>query len=137
MWNQFARCLNCPVLSLLEQILFLRLARFLPPILPPGLSRFSGFPSLFRSKATRKAIPITSALRSFGYVINRTARGGCGRLGERRVTEVQKQKNYLSKAKEADEMAEKARDVLTREAWRKIAQNYRKLAGLEGGESKG
>ena len=46
-----------------------------------------------------------------------------------------KQEDYLVKARDADEMAEKARDVLTREAWRKIAQNYRVLAGSsdEGG----
>lgn len=40
-----------------------------------------------------------------------------------------KQQDYLSKASEADEMAEKAKSTLTRDAWRKIAQNYRVLAG--------
>ena len=39
-----------------------------------------------------------------------------------------KQENYLSKAKEAEEMAQKARNAVTRAAWIKIAQNYRVLA---------
>ena len=43
------------------------------------------------------------------------------------MTDDQKQ-DYLSKAKEADGMAEKASIGLTRDAWRKIAENYRKLA---------
>jgi len=46
------------------------------------------------------------------------------------VTEDQKQEYLVAKAKEADEMAEKVSGALTREAWRKIAQNYRKLAGV-------
>jgi hypothetical protein len=53
------------------------------------------------------------------------------------VTEDQKQEDYLSKAKEADLMVEKASGAPTREAWRKIAQNYRKLAGLADAEPKG
>ena len=57
--------------------------------------------------------------------------------GESRVTEDQKQEDYLSKAKEADLMVEKASGAPTREAWRKIAQNYRKLAGLADAEPKG
>ena len=56
--------------------------------------------------------------------------------GERRVSQDQKQDDYLTKAKEADAMAEKARDGLTRDAWRKIAQNYRVLAGTDN-ESRG
>ena len=51
--------------------------------------------------------------------------------GERRVSTEQKQEDYLTKAREADVMAEKAKDVLTRDAWRKIAQNYRVLAGVK------
>ena len=48
--------------------------------------------------------------------------------GERRVTEDQKQENFLSKAKEADEVANKAKSPHVRDRWRKIADNYRKLA---------
>ena len=47
------------------------------------------------------------------------------------MSQDQNQEDYLSKAKEADEMADKARDALMRDAWRKIAQNYRVLAGVK------
>lgn len=60
----------------------------------------------------------------------RTRPNGAPCHGELRVTEDQKQEYLVAKAKEADEMAEKVSGALTREAWRKIAQNYRKLAGV-------
>jgi len=41
----------------------------------------------------------------------------------------QKQEDYLSRAKEAAEMAAKAKSAPTRDAWLKIAENYRVLAG--------
>lgn len=55
-------------------------------------------------------------------------RGLVGAFGGKRRVD-QKQENYLSKAKEAEEMAQKAKNVLTRVAWQKIAENYRVLAG--------
>jgi hypothetical protein len=68
-----------------------------------------------------------------GMVLYRTPSRGLGRLGKRRVTDDQKQENFLSKAKEAEELAEKAKNPRVRDAWLKIAQNYRRLAGLEAG----
>jgi len=50
------------------------------------------------------------------------------------VTEDEKKQEYLAKAKEAEQMAEKVKGPLRRDAWRKIAQNYRRLAGLADGE---
>lgn len=38
------------------------------------------------------------------------------------------QKDYLSKAKEADELAEQAQNTIMRDAWRKVAETYRQLA---------
>jgi hypothetical protein len=53
------------------------------------------------------------------------------------VRKDEKQEDYLAKAREADQMAERANGALTRDAWRRIAQNYRTLAGApdEGGTS--
>ena len=36
----------------------------------------------------------------------------------------------LARAKEADEMVAKVRDIEARETWKKIAQNYRELAKI-------
>jgi hypothetical protein len=47
------------------------------------------------------------------------------------VSKDEKQEDYLAKAREADQMAEKANGALTRDAWRRIAQNYRTLAGVK------
>ena len=40
----------------------------------------------------------------------------------------QRKEEYLAKAKEADDHAEKAKDSLAKETWRTIAQGYRDLA---------
>ena len=47
---------------------------------------------------------------------------------KRRVTQ---KEDFLSKAKEAEEMAKKAQTSLARETWRKIAENYRVLASAK------
>jgi len=36
----------------------------------------------------------------------------------------------LARAKEADEMVAKVRDIEARETWKKIAENYRELAKI-------
>jgi hypothetical protein len=44
------------------------------------------------------------------------------------VKQQQRQDRFLSKAKEADETAAKAKSPTEREAWLKIAESYRLLA---------
>lgn len=39
-------------------------------------------------------------------------------------------RDYLRKAKEADEQAENAKDLSTKEAWEHIAASYRELASF-------
>lgn len=39
-----------------------------------------------------------------------------------------KQENYLSKAREAERMAEKAKSLVARDTWHKVADTYRELA---------
>lgn len=52
------------------------------------------------------------------------------------MTAEEKQDDYLAKAKEADALAEKARNAIMRDTWRKIANNYRNLAMIAGRETK-
>jgi hypothetical protein len=44
------------------------------------------------------------------------------------MTKEKRQQEFLDKAKEADERAEKAKDPSVRESWRTVAKNYRELA---------
>jgi len=44
------------------------------------------------------------------------------------MDQVQTQESYLSKAREAEHMAEKAKSVVARDTWHKVAQTYRDLA---------
>lgn len=57
--------------------------------------------------------------------------GVVGRFrGERHMSESEKHADYLSKAKEADEMADKASSPVAEKARRQIANNYRELHKL-------
>ena len=47
------------------------------------------------------------------------------------MSESKKQPDFLSKAEEADETAEKAHSPLVKETWRQIAKNYRNLHEMD------
>jgi hypothetical protein len=40
----------------------------------------------------------------------------------------QRKEEFLAKAQEAEQQAEKAKDFMVRESWRRIAESYRDLA---------
>jgi hypothetical protein len=44
------------------------------------------------------------------------------------MTADERRKDFLAKAKEADEQAEKAKDADLKDSWKRIAQSYRELA---------
>jgi hypothetical protein len=50
------------------------------------------------------------------------------------MTKEKRHQEFLNKAKEADERAEKARDPQARSDWKVIAQSYRELAANTGRE---
>jgi hypothetical protein len=48
------------------------------------------------------------------------------------ATQEVRKAEYLEKAKEAEELAEKTKDPQVRDSWLKIAQSYRELARTTG-----
>jgi hypothetical protein len=53
------------------------------------------------------------------------------------VNAEKRRQEFLDKAREADEQAEKSKDQSMRAAWESIAESYRELARRQGGQPLG